>query len=307
VTSHRLLRLVPAVGGLLLAGVFAATAPQVRVYISVAPALLAGVVGVAATAGWLLTAAVRHRGAARQAADIEQVRAEGQMVRRRFVQRLDHELKNPLTALLTALAGRGNGPDPQELAVAHTQADRIRRLLTDLRRVADIETVPLDRQPIDIAALIREAVDTALADGDPTRHIRVDVPHAPWPLPTVGGDPDLLLIAVYNVLSNALKYTANGDIIEVRARESGNPTPGVTIEIADTGPGIAADEHDLIWEELARGRAATDKPGSGVGLALVRVILQRHGGTATVQSRLGHGTSIHLQLPTDTSPTPSSA
>ena len=295
--------LLPAVVGLLLAGVLAAAVPGVRVYVSVAPALLVGVAGVAVTSGWLAAAGVRRRLAGRQAARLEQVRIEGEQTRRRFVQRLDHELKNPLTALLTALSSSGNGYRPDERAVAHTQADRIRRLLTDLRRVADIETVPLDRQPVDIAALLREAVDSVQADSDSGRQIRIDVPQAPWPLPSITGDPDLLLIAVYNVIANAIKYTTDRDVIEVRARETGVPAPSVVIEIADNGPGIADDEHHLIWEELARGRAGSGKPGSGVGLALVRVILNRHGGTASLHSRLGHGTSIYLHIPVQPLPT----
>ncbi len=286
--------LAPAVAGLLLAGLLAVLVPGVRLYASVAPALLAGMLGVAASAVWLTCLRVRRRRAGRTAAQLEQVRLDGEMLRRRFVQRLDHELKNPLTALLTALAGPA--PGPRDQAVARNQADRIRRLLTDLRRVADIETVPLDRQPIDVGALLAEAVESALADSGTTRQIRVDVPRAPWPLPVVDGDPDLLLIAVYNVLANAIKYSAPDDVIEVRAREAGPPL-SVVLEIADSGPGIAPDEHEIVWEELARGRAGAGTPGSGVGLALVRVILARHGGAAFLQSRLGHGTSIYLQLP----------
>lgn len=273
--------LAPAAVGLAAGAVLAVVAGPVRVQLSIAPALLAAVAGVLATA--LLLAARRRRDAeaVRRQAAVDAVERS----RRRFVRRLDHELKNPLTALLAAL------PEP---GVAREQADRIRRLLADLRRVADVETAELDRSPVDIAEVLREAVDSATADTGGGRTVRVDVPAAPWPLPAVSGDADLLLVALYNLVANALKYTAPGDVIEVRAREAG---PSVVVEIADTGPGIPADEQDVVWEELARGRSAGARPGSGIGLSLVRVIAARHGGSAGLRSREGAGTSVHLTLP----------
>lgn len=151
-----------------------------------------------------------------------------------------------------------------------------------------------------MAALLKEAVESAVADAGDARTVTVDVPSAPWPLPSVAGDADLLLVAVYNVVANALKYTTADDVIEVRAREAPGAAPSVVIEVADTGPGTAQDEQQLVWEELARGRAGAAVPGSGVGLALVRVIVHRHSGSVALRSRLGHGTSVYLQLPAHT-------
>lgn len=286
-------KLAPATAGLVVAAILAVTTPHTRLYLQVAPTLVAALAGALITVALLLRARLRVRRDAAAAAAVATAIGDVQQSRRRFVRRLDHELKNPLTALLAALAGR-------EDTVEHAQADRIRRLLSDLRRVADVETVELDRAPVDLPQLLREAAESATADVGTDRTVRVDVPAAPWPLPTVSGDADLLLVALYNLISNAIKYTATGDIVEVRAREVG---PTVVVEVADTGPGISEDEHTLVWEELARGRSSTGRPGSGVGLALVRVIAARHGGTVGLRSRLGAGTSVYLTLPATPSTT----
>jgi two-component system, OmpR family, sensor kinase len=78
------------------------------------------------------------------------------------------------------------------------------------------------------------------------------------------------------------------------------------LEVADTGIGIPSDEVGQVWQELARGRAARSLPGTGIGLALVRVIVARHGGRAAIRSRDGQGTVVSIQLPvagrTETAP-----
>ena len=128
----------------------------------------------------------------------------------------------------------------------------------------------------------------------PQRELALTVPRAPWPLPDVQGDPDLLFLALHNLLTNALKFTQPGDRIEVRALEDG---AAVVVEVADTGPGIPEAEAPLVWEELYRGQGARGVPGSGLGLALVRAIAERHGGQVALRSREGQGTVFTLRLP----------
>jgi two-component system OmpR family sensor kinase len=116
----------------------------------------------------------------------------------------------------------------------------------------------------------------------------------PAPVGTVPGDRDLLFLALHNLLVNAVKFTGPGDTIEVRAREDGDQ---VVVEVADTGIGIPAEELGGVWDELARGSAARGTPGMGLGLALVRAVVARHGGTVWMQSRPGHGTVVGMRLP----------
>jgi two-component system OmpR family sensor kinase len=225
---------------------------------------------------------------------------------RRFLRRLDHELKNPLMAIQAGLANlstagdaaHGLLPEAQASAVesVRSQTLRLSRLAADLRKLADLETRPLERAPINVADLLQEVVEVAQDRPEtPERELTLTVPRAPWPLPDVNGDPDLLFLAVHNLLSNAMKFTSPGDRIEVRAQEDG---AAVAIEVADTGPGIPEDEIALVWEELYRGKGARGIPGSGLGLALVRAIAERHGGAVDLRSREGQGTVFTMRLPT---------
>jgi two-component system, OmpR family, sensor kinase len=223
---------------------------------------------------------------------------------RRFVGRLEHELKNPLTAMRAGLANvaaglktaPGGETEPQAaLATVVAQTERLGRLAADLRKLAEVEAQPLEREPVDVAALLGEAVEAA--KGNPAaaeRRLALSLPRAPWPLPPVPGDRDLLFLATYNLLDNALKFTRAGDTVEVRAAEDGS---AVVVEVADTGAGVPADEVPHLFEELYRGQGARGIEGSGLGLALVRAIVERHGGAVAVRSRPGQGSVFSLRLP----------
>ncbi len=117
--------------------------------------------------------------------------------RRRFLQRLDHELKNPLTALRVALANLTEAPSDvarrEAMVGVEEQARRLSRLVADLRKLAELETRPIEQTPVDLAVLLEEAL--ALARERPEaadRHLALNLPRAPWPLPTITGDRDLL-------------------------------------------------------------------------------------------------------------------
>lgn len=225
---------------------------------------------------------------------------QGAEERRRFLRRLDHELKNPLTAIRAGLANMSEAPTPEARQEAFesvsAQALRLSRLSTDLRKMAELETRPIERTPVDLAELLEEAF--AIAQEAPEageRRLTITIPQAPWPLPKVAADPDLLLLALHNLLDNALKFTRPGNTVEVRAFEDG---ASVVLEVADTGPGIPEEEVPHVWEELYRGKGARGIPGSGLGLALVRAIAERHGGSISLRSRTGQGTVFSLRLPT---------
>jgi two-component system OmpR family sensor kinase len=104
----------------------------------------------------------------------------------------------------------------------------------------------------------------------------------------------LLFLTVHNLVDNALKFTAPGDTVEVRAFEDDTT---VVVEVADTGPGIPEEELPHVWEELYRGHGARGVQGSGLGLALVQAIVERHGGQIGLRSRVGQGTVFTLRLP----------
>ncbi len=213
----------------------------------------------------------------------------------RFIRRLDHEIKNPLTAIRASLANISSPENASQVQSVNTQVDRLARLSADLRKLADLESQPLERESVNLGELLGELVQQEGENPNPSmRQVHLTVPRAPWPLSPVPGDRDLLFLAIHNLVDNALKYSRTGDTIELRAFEDG---ASVVVEVADTGAGIPEEELPQLWDELYRGKAARGLPGSGLGLALVRAIVQRHGGVVGVRSREGQGTVFTMRLP----------
>ena len=233
-----------------------------------------------------------------RARDLEAARAACAGDRRRFLRRLDHELKNPLTALRAGLANLSALPAGAERAAARAsveaQVARLSRLVADLRKLVELERRPLERTPVNVGELLAEAVELAQETPDRAVTLTLTLPQAPWPLPPVPGDRDLLFLACHNLLDNACKFTRPGDAIEVRAFEDGR---WVVVEVADTGPGIPEEDLPYVFEELYRGENARGVEGSGLGLGLVRAVARHHGGNVTVRSREGEGTAVTLRLP----------
>ena len=219
-----------------------------------------------------------------------EAQARRDLEHRQFLARLDHELKNPLTAILAATA---SGEDEASALVA-AQARRMGVLVTDLRKLADLSSAPMERELVDLEEAARDAVEAARSSVGDSRSFTLVFPTAPWPLPRVVGDADLLYSAIQNVVFNAVKYSGEGDSIEVRGSQSED---GVSIEVADTGIGVPEAERQSVWAELARGSNAVGRSGSGLGLPLVRLVIERHGGHVRLTSREGVGTSVVLTLP----------
>jgi two-component system OmpR family sensor kinase len=246
--------------------------------------------------GLTLIAVRRHIGQIQsQSAAHHQTIAAGD--RRRFLQRLDHELKNPLMAIRASVVNLNQLGEEQPAPIVgiETQVARLSRLTADLRKLAELETRPLDEGVIDVSDLLNEIVSLASERLEAEqRTLTLHLPSAPWPLQNITGDRDLLFLALYNVVDNALKFTRPNDTIEIRAFEDDRQ---IVIEIADTGPGISESDLAHIGEELYRAAAARGVPGSGLGMALVRAIVTRHAGQLTLRSRVDQGTQVTLRLP----------
>jgi signal transduction histidine kinase len=226
---------------------------------------------------------------------VERLRKDQAQTRYRFIRRLDHELKNPLTAIRAGLANLPEQNTSPALSSVRTQVDRLARLTADLRKLADLETRTIEHERVDLGGLLQEVLEVAQERRkSATWSISLHLPHVPWPLPPIVGDRDLLLLALHNVVDNACKFSRSNDRIEVRAFEDG---AFVAVEVADTGPGIREDELSHLGEELYRGSTARSVEGSGLGLALVKMIVKRHGGTMGIRSREGQGTLVTLRLP----------
>jgi two-component system OmpR family sensor kinase len=247
-----------------------------------APALLAGALLLGLDA-WSRRAQTREAQAlAAQAAELERQR-------RQFIRRLDHELKNPLTAITIQLDNLQSASpgDPTEVEDLRAQVNRLAQLTRGLRRLADLETRALEPERVDLQELLEEVVELLQA----ADRIELDVQQRPWALPPVQGDRELLLLAFRNLVDNALSYSEG--TVELRARQAGDR---LQVEVIDTGRGIPEDDLPHVTEELFRASNVHDVAGSGLGLAMVDRIIERHGGTLDLRSRPGQGSIATVEL-----------
>ena len=219
---------------------------------------------------------------------VEGVRAEAREAHRTFVGRLDHELKNPLMALRVGL---GEVRDPVLAESMRVQVDRLASLVAELRKISEIDSYPVADEPVDVSEVVSEVIETVVP-GD--REMVVAFPRAPRPLPPVRGDRDLVFLAIYNVVSNAVKYSSPGATLEVRGMEERGY---VVVDVSDTGRGIPASEVDQVWGELARSKEVRHIPGNGLGLPMVAAVLRRLGGSCELSSIQGRGTTVRMRLP----------
>lgn len=286
------LALAPGAVGLLASGVWVVVGDAPRYYVIGSMSWLPAILGAAVTVllgVWVLGRAPADR---RARAELEAALADQADRQRRLLGRLDHELKNPIQGIRTALADE---PSDRQRSSIELQSRRLTTLVSDLRKVGEVEHTELDIGLVDPAGLVEEAL-AALREqpGADQRQLVVSLPRAPRPLAVVSGDDDLLFLALSNVLANAVKYSRPGDTVEVRGREADG---WLVLEVADTGCGIPPEELDLVWEELGRGREAHGIEGSGLGLPLVRAIVRRHGGECTLESWHGEGSTVSIRLP----------
>jgi two-component system, OmpR family, sensor kinase len=229
-----------------------------------------------------------------------QERQAHETMHRHFLRRLDHELKNPLTIIHLGLTNlhqspQLTAPEQESLTRVAQQAQRLQKLVVDLRWLTDLEEGKIEQQPVDLADVLTEAITLAReATRQPERLVTLQIQETPWPVSPVAGDRELLVLAFRNLVENALKFAAASDRVEVRAGENGQTA---VVEIADSGPGIPSEEQSLIFENLYRSPNARGIPGSGLGLPLVQRVITLHGGEVSLRSRPQAGTLFIVSLP----------
>jgi len=233
------------------------------------------------------------------AAELERVDAQ----RRRLVADASHELRTPITALRALLENLADGvtrPDPDALAVALAQTERLGRLVEQLLDLSRLEAgeVPLHRSPVVVAELCERAAAEArshCASLGRQVHVVVDVERV-----EVGADPERLAQVLANLLDNATRHAPAGGTVRLLAHRPPHGTgPGVRIEVVDDGPGIVAADRERVFDRFARAddarartaRATRETGGTGLGLAIVRWVVELHGGTV----RIGDppGSAVH--------------
>lgn len=218
-------------------------------------------------------------------------------VRTDFVANLSHELKTPIggvAALSDALVGEDDPGTVRRLAgriVA--EAHRMATIVDDLLDLSRIEFGTGDMEPLDVAEIVRTAVGQ---QQHTAQHSGVSVSIEGASGCTVVGDRSQLISAVSNLVENAVKYSNRGGDVNVSCRsEEGR----VEIVVADHGIGIAAADHERIFERFYRvdkGRSRATG-GTGLGLSIVRHVVDNHGGTVALRSEEGRGSTFTVSLP----------
>lgn len=219
--------------------------------------------------------------------------------RRQMTADIAHELRTPLSIIKGRLEGIQDGvytPDDAQIEQLLDKTTLLERLIDDLRVLALAEAgqLPLYPDVIEPARMLDQA-RSAFADRAARQHVAVQV-EVGDDLPTVQADPQRMQQVLHNLVSNALRYTPPGGTITLSARSHDH---GVEFAVRDTGQGIPSDDLPHIFDRFWRGdRARTrESGGSGLGLAITRQIVLAHGGTISVASANGHGTTITFIVP----------
>ncbi|WNB85365.1 ATP-binding protein [Cellulomonas sp. ATA003] len=227
-----------------------------------------------------------------------------------FVSLISHELRTPLSSILGYLElvvddGDLTAEQRQHLAVIERNATRLLRLVGDLLFTAQVEAgrFTLVRQRVDLSALVRAAVDTARPAAE-TAGVVLGTTGTEAPV-VLHGDAVRLGQALDNLVSNAVKFTPSGGrvVVDVEVRHPGDGTAATaTVAVSDTGIGIPAPELEHLFGRFFRASTATRNavPGVGLGLTITQAIVTAHGGTLTVRSTVGEGTTFTATLPLDT-------
>jgi signal transduction histidine kinase len=209
-----------------------------------------------------------------------------------------HDLRTPLTRLRGAAeTALQQNPDPaaarEALADCVEESERVLSMVTTLMDIAEAEagTLRLQRQTVDLCRLLREVIDIYEYVAE-EKHIRVlaDLP----PSCPASVDANRVRQAFANLLDNALKYTPEGGTVTISAAARGGDA---VVRFRDTGLGIPENERDKIWDRLYRGDKSRSQRGLGLGLSVVKAVIEAHRGKATVQSETGRGSEFTVVLP----------
>jgi signal transduction histidine kinase len=216
-----------------------------------------------------------------------------------FAARIAHDLRNPVVGILglTRIVKRKNTDRLDEQSLGHLQtiitaAERADRMILDLLAFARLGETPLQRAPVDLNGLLRAAREMVEREAEGRQ---VD-----WligPLPTVLADASLLEHVFVNLLSNAVKYTRPREraLIEVDSAPAG--PGGHVIRVRDNGVGFDSSRASQLFSPFHRLHRQDEFEGTGIGLANVKRIVERHGGSVTAESKPGAGAVFSVTLP----------
>ena len=230
--------------------------------------------------------------------------------RNAFVAQATHELRTPLTNIRlyveTMVEDGENDPAVRSkcINVIGQEAKRLERIVADMLSVSEIEagSLRLNTGEVRLDALFEELETDFKAQAE-DKEIKLAF-ELPPKYPLCNGDRDKILLALNNLVGNALKYTPTGGAVTVRVDAGPHTSNNLVVEVIDNGIGIAAEEQELIFEKFyrAKDRRIAGITGSGIGLALARQVVRLHNGEITVKSQLDKGSTFTLTIPLAAAP-----
>lgn len=220
-----------------------------------------------------------------------------------FVSVVSHELRTPLTAIcgyLEIVLGEEPGPLNEEqkrfLEIAGFSSEQLLRVVGDLLLIGKVEggQLALEIAEIDLGSMLEACIVAAKPSADEKQ---IGLRLTSGKVPPVAGDRGRLSQALGNIISNAIKFTEDGQV-DVRLRSE---VDRVVIEVVDTGTGVPEAEVDHLFVPFFRASTATRQaiPGTGLGLSIAKEIVEAHGGSISVDSEEGYGTLFRVELPTN--------
>jgi two-component system phosphate regulon sensor histidine kinase PhoR len=231
--------------------------------------------------------------------DLTEVRSL-QTMRREMVGNISHEFRTPLAAIKAMVETlRDVAVDDREaardfLSRIEVEVDRMTQLVAELTELSRIETgkAELELEPLDISGLVEEAVAQLRPQAE-RQKLALETSLAN-DLPAVTADKERLRQVMVNLIHNAIKFNRPGGNIRITTRSSGKT---VSVEVADTGIGIAREDLPHIFERFYKVDKSRAGQGSGIGLAIAKHVVESHGGKIRVESEEGKGTTFTIDLP----------
>lgn len=233
-------------------------------------------------------------------------RLRAQRMKDEFVSIVSHELRTPLTSIrgsLGLLEGGVAGELPAKarelVRIARTNSDRLIRLINDILDLDKMEAgrLELQRETIELGPLV-DAVVTEMSGYAEAAGVAVDVDVRPCP--PIHGDRDRLAQVLVNLVSNAIKFSPEGEHVLVRVQASPSAASGrVRLSVTDHGPGIARADVPKLFQKFHQLDAsdARRRGGSGLGLVIAKTLVEAHHGHIGVDSEVGRGSTFHVELP----------
>jgi signal transduction histidine kinase len=229
-------------------------------------------------------------------AEIEKLKQE----KARWVGMAAHDLRHPVSAvlayaeLLLESGGSLSDDDRALVSAIRSSTEFMLQLINDVFDMASLDSVPLSLEPVDLEHLVHSSMDVVRPLAERKR-IRISA-SADGGFSVVMADMQRMLQAFTSIIGNAVRYCPAGSRIDISLAPC---ETGVKVCFKDTGPGIPADEIDIVFQpfQKTRGRAASSEPGTGLGLAICKGIVERHGGRIWVESTAGEGCTFFVTLP----------